>query len=217
MINQDTLIEEFWRKNLDEILPSDNEDQISQNIKCTLSVYFKNSEKSFYSDSDLNLLSSYSLFSIGHEDKALKLLKKDQNYCSKAKYWINNFPRINNFNQLFPFISNGLVSADYFSGAKNKTILVLNLSNLLIKDEEFHEILIYHMLNSFLNHLCNCWDFNHSNTILAIKGLRSQKLRKIFSCDRNTHANELYEYIKNVFNKNKDKFCWKHQPELLVF
>ena len=217
MIDQNKLIKEFWKKNLDQILSSSDDDQIAQNIKCSLSVYFKNSEKSFYSDSDLNLLSSYSLFSVGYEDKALKLLQKDQYYCSKARCWINNFHRINNFNQLFPFISNGLVSTDYFSGAKNKTMLVLNLSNLLIKDEEFHEILIYHMLNSFINHLCHCWDFNQSNTILAIKGLRSQKLRKIFSCDRNTYANELYEYIKNVFNNSRNKFCWKHHPELLVF
>ena len=217
MIHQDTLIEEFWRKNLDQILPSNDDDQITQNIKCSLSVYFKNSEKSFYTNSDLNMISSYSFFLTGYEDKALKLLLKDQYYRSKARCWINNFHRINNFNQLFPFISNGLVSSDYFSGAKNKTMLVLNLSNLLIKDEEFHEILIYHLLNSFINHLCYCWDFNQNNTILAIKGLRSQKLRRIFSCGGSPHANELYEYIKNVFNKNRDKFSWKYQPELLVF
>ena len=47
MIHQDTLIEEFWRKNLDQILPSNDDDQITQNIKCSLSVYFKNSGKSF--------------------------------------------------------------------------------------------------------------------------------------------------------------------------
>ena len=70
MIHQDTLIEEFWRKNLDQILPS-NDDQITQNIKCSLSVYFKNSGKSFYTNSDLNMILSYSFFLTGYEDKAL--------------------------------------------------------------------------------------------------------------------------------------------------
>ncbi len=217
MIDQNILIEEFWKKNLDQVLPSNDNDIISQNIKHSLSIYFKNSEKSFYSNSDLNLLSSYSLFLNGCEEKALMLLQKDQYYSLKATCWIKNFNRINNFNQLFPFISSGLVSSDYFSGAKNKTMLVLNLSNLLIKDDEFHEILIYRMINSFINHICHCWDFNQNNTIFAIKGLRSQKLKKIFSSKKNIYANELYEFIKNVFNKNKDKFCWKYQPELIVF
>ena len=56
---------------------------------------------------------------------------------------IRCFNRIKNFNLLFPFISNGLISPDFFSGAKNDIILALNLDKLSINDDEYHEIVIH--------------------------------------------------------------------------
>ena len=55
------------------------------------------------------------------------LLQNDKNYKLYAKIWIRCFNRIKNFYLLFPFISNGLISLDFFSGAKNDIILALNL------------------------------------------------------------------------------------------
>ena len=218
MINQNQLIQSFWQENLDQISSFLGEhDEEIHDIKVSLSIFCKNYKKDFYTDSDLNFLLSHSLYSVGNEKKAYMLLQNDKNYKFYAKIWIRCFNRIKNFNLLFPFISNGLISLDFFSGAKNDIILALNLDKLSINDDEYHEIVIYKMVYLLINHICDCWNFNSNDIVFAVKGLRSQKLTKIFAFNKSSYANEIFEFIEYIFKKNKIKYGWEHAPKLLIF
>lgn len=218
MINQKQLIQNFWKENLDQISSFLNEqDEEIDNIKVSLSLFCRDYDKLFYTDSDLNLMLSHSLFSVGNEKKAYMFLRNDKFYKSNAKIWIQSFSRIKNFNLLFPFISNGLISIDFFSGERNKLMLALNLNKLSINEDEYHEIVIYKMLHLTINYICECWDFNSGDINFAIKGLRSQKLIKIFAFKNSSYANEIYKFIENIFEKNKVRYGWEHKPKLLVF
>lgn len=218
MINQKQSIQNFWKENLDQISSFlEEQDQEIDDIKVSLSLFCRDYDKLFYTDSDLTLMLSHSLFSVGNEKKAYMFLKKDKIYKSNAKIWIQSFSRIKNFNLLFPFISNGLISIDFFSGLRNDIMIALNLDKLSINEDEYHEIVIYKMLYLTINHLCDCWDFNSGDINFAIKGLRSQKLTKIFAFKNSSYANEIYEFIENIFEKNKVKYGWEHAPKLLIF
>ena len=77
MINQKQSIQNFWKENLDQISSFlEEQDQEIDDIKVSLSLFCRDYDKPFYTDSDLNLMLSHSLFSVGNEKKLICFLKR---------------------------------------------------------------------------------------------------------------------------------------------
>ena len=92
----------------------------------------------------------------------------------------------------------------------------LDLGRLVLSDSEKHEMLLYGSLRAMIENMVVFWDATGGEGVLGLKGLASfnvesnPRQRQTF-----TSADDLIEYMSNLFLQQKALRNWQAVPSLL--
>ena len=68
-----------------------------------------------------------------------------------------------------------MIAPGRWSGLQNQTMWILDLSRLMVSEEELHEIMVYRSMQLLLKQLVVLWDADRGRGVLGIRGIKSEE------------------------------------------
>ena len=165
---------------------------------------------------DLLLLAAKGLSGIGRDKEAEELLLRDQIYGPYVRCWLGGFEQIDSFASLFPFFSRGVIMPGRWSGLQNQNMWILDLSRLMVLEEELHEIMVYRSIKLLLKQLVVLWDADRGRGVLGIRGIKSEGMQKLFDISQRAGIGTVVAYIEDVLNRERDSRDWTVRPDVMM-
>ena len=218
MINVFQASNNFWKDEIFEILDTSGlvAEDLAEHIAVGASTFCISNNIRYVKRSDLTFLAARGLFSLDLLDESLTLLKKDSQYQKKSSAWIDNFGFVEQFSELFPFFSRGIIYPDKWVGSNAGVMWVLDFEQLEINENEFHEIMIYRSLHTLLDLMIPMWKITYGKGVLGLRGLNVNILKKLFPSKKFSHADELVLFTRDIVQQKKEEYNWKYSPEIII-
>ena len=165
---------------------------------------------------DLLLLAAKGLSGLGYHKEAEELLLRDQIYGPYVSCWLGGFDQIDSFASLFPFFSRGVIMPGRWSGLQNQNMWILDLSRLMVLEEELHEIMVYRSIKLLLKKLVVLWDADCGRGVLGIRGIKSDGIQRLFDISQCEGIGVVVAYVEDVLNSERDLRDWTDRPDVMI-
>lgn len=218
MINVFKASNNLWKDEIFEILDASGlvAEDLAEHIAIGASTFCVSNNIRYVKRSDLTFLAARGLFSLDLLDESLTLLQKDSYFQKKSTSWIDNFGYVEQFSELFPFFSRGIIYPDKWAGLNDGIMWVLDFEQLEINESEFHEIMIYRSLHTLLNLMIPMWKITHGKGAIGLRGLQINLLKKLFPSKKFSHADDLVVFTNDIVQQKKEEYNWKYSPEIII-
>jgi hypothetical protein len=189
---------------------------LTDNVSTSVAMYCRHSHPCGLRHDDLVLLIARAFCSINERALAERALGSVQPHARHIGRWLEIISELHSFPSLLPFFSLGIIRPADWAGAQLDRMWTLDLGRLVLSDSEKHEMMLYGSLRAMIENMVVFWDASGGEGVLALKGLASfnvesnPRQRQTF-----TSADDLIEYISNLFLQQKELRNWQAVPSLL--
>ena len=212
------LAEMAWREPLLDILNSVSgiRNEEANHIAAGVALFCSEVGYVVLKRADLLLLAAKGLSGLGRDKEAEELLLLDQVYGPYFRCWLGGFEQIDSFASLFPFFSRGVVAPGSWSGSQSQTMWILDLSRLMVSEEELHEIMVYRSMHLLLKQLVVLWDSDRGRGVLGIRGVKSQGMQQLFGISKGEGIGAVAAYVEDVLERERDSRDWITRPDVMI-
>ena len=212
------VVEMAWREPLLNALHSVPSINVEQADHIAVGVALFCAEQGFVvlKQADLLLLAAKGLSGLGRNKEAEELLLRDHVYGPYVRCWLGGFEQIDFFAPLFPFFSRGVIAPGRWSGLQDQTMWILDLSRLMVSEEELHEIMVYRSMHLLLKQLVVLWDSDRGRGVLGIRGVKSQGMQQLFGISKGEGIGAVVAYVEDVLDRECDSRDWITRPDVMI-
>lgn len=212
------VVEMAWREPLVDVLHSVPGIRVEEADHIAAGVALFCSEQGFVvlKRADLLLLAAKGLSGLGRDKEAEELLVRDHVYGPYVRCWLGGFEQIDFFTSLFPFFSRGVIAPGRWSGLQNQTMWILDLSRLMVSEEELHEIMVYRSMQLLLKQLVVLWDADRGRGVLGIRGANSEGMQRLFGISTREGIGAVAAYVEDVLDRERDLRDWISRPDVMI-
>jgi hypothetical protein len=189
---------------------------LTDNVSKSVAMYCRHSHPRGLQHADLVLLIARAFCSINERALAERALGSVQPHARHKGRWLEILSELDRFPSLLPYFSLGIIRPGDWAGAQLDRMWTLDLGRLVLSDSEKHEMLLYGSLRAMIENMVVFWDATGGEGVLGLKGLASfnvesnPRQRQTF-----TSADDLIEYMSNLFLQQKALRNWQAVPSLL--
>lgn len=189
---------------------------LTDNVSTSVAMYCRHSHSCGLRHVDLVLLIARAFCSINERALAERALGSVQPHARHKDRWLEILSELHSFPSLLPYFSLGIIRPADWAGAQLDRMWTLDLGRLVLSESEKHEMLLYGSLRAMIENMVVFWDATGGEGVLGLKGLASfnvesqPRQRQTF-----TSADDLIEYIGNLFLQQKELRNWQAVPALL--
>lgn len=207
-----------WEQHLQEIFQSLDIPQgtVADNVKASVAMYCRQYHPQGVQRSDLILLIARAFCAISDRESAARILRSVKPHAQHVNRWLEILTELHHFPALLPYFSLGIIRPADWVGAQLDRMWTLDLGRLALSESEKHEMMLYRSLRTIIENMFVFWDATRGEGVLGLKGLAS------FNVESNsgrrqtlTAADDLLEYIGNLFLKQRDAQRWATIPSLM--
>ena len=93
---------------------------------------------------------------------------------------------------------------------------ILDLSRLMVSEEELHEIMVYRSMQLLLKQLVVLWDSDRGRGVLGIRGIKSEGMQRLFGISTREGIGAVAAYVEDVLDRERDSRDWITRPDVMI-
>lgn len=208
---------DVWTDHLREILQTlgISSGILADNLVASVSMYCRTFHPQGVQTSDLKLLIARAFCAVGDRIAAGRVLESMEPHRRHASRWLEILSELHHFPELLPYFSRGIIRPAEWAGAQLDRMWILDFGRLALTDSERHEMMLYRSIRALIEKTFIFWDATDGEGILGLKALSSLN---VDSCEKKqtlTTADDLLEYVADLFKQHQLVHRWGAVPTLL--
>ena len=189
---------------------------LADNLAASIAMYCREFHPQGLHSPDLKLLIARAFCAVGDRAAAGRVLESMEPHRHHVSRWLEILSELHHFPELLPYFSLGIIRPADWAGARLDRMWTLDFGRLVLADAERHEMMLYRSVRTLVEKMFVFWDATEGEGILGLKGLSALSVdaggRKKQTL---TAPGDLYEYIADLFARQKGRREWHAIPSLL--
>ncbi|MEN8255607.1 MAG: hypothetical protein ABFR33_09075 [Verrucomicrobiota bacterium] len=210
--------QDVWATHLQDVflsleIPSGT---MADNVSASVAMYCRQFHPQGVQRSDLVLLVARAFCAVNDRAAAERVLDSMQPHSRHVSRWLEILSELHHFPSLLPYFSLGIIRPADWAGAKLDRMWTLDFGRLALADAERHEIMLYRSIRAIVENMFVFWDATEGEGVLGLKGLPALNVEKGSRRKQTlTAADDLLEYIADLFLQEKKHRNWRAVPTLM--
>ena len=189
---------------------------LADNLAASIAMYCRKFHPQGLLSSELKLLIARAFCAVGDHAAAERVVESMEPHCRHAVRWLEILSELHRFPELLPYFSRGIIYPADWAGAQYDRMWTLDFGRLALVDSEQHEMVLYRSIRAIIDNMLVFWDATKGEGVLGLKGLSTLNVEKGQHRKQTlTEADDLLEYIADLFLQEKDRRGWCSVPVLL--
>ncbi|MEN7973832.1 MAG: hypothetical protein ABFR47_08360 [Verrucomicrobiota bacterium] len=189
---------------------------MADNVSASVAMYCRQFHPQGVQRSDLMLLVARAFCAVNDRAAAERVLGSMQPHCRHVLRWLEILSELHHFPALLPYFSLGVIRPADWAGAQLDRMWTLDFGRLHLSDAERHEMMLYRSIRAIIENMFIFWDATEGEGVLGLKGLSTLNVDKGSRRKQTlTAADDLLEYIADIFLQEKKCRNWRVVPALM--
>ena len=210
--------QDAWAAHLQELFGSLDipNGTLADNLAASIAMYCRKFHPQGVQSADLKLLIARGFCAVGDHATAGYVLQSMDPHRRHVSRWLEILSELHHFPELLPYFSLGIIRPADWAGAQLDRMWVLDFGRLSLSDSEKHEMMLYRSIRAIIEKMYVFWDATRGEGILGLKDLATLNVESAGRSGQTlTEANDLLEYVADLFVRQKTDRKWSACPSLL--
>lgn len=210
--------QDVWQEHLQDVFQSLEipPGPVAGHVAASVALYCREFHPHGLQRADLVLLIARAFCAVSDRAAAERVLGSMQPHCRHVSRWLDILSELHHFPALLPYFSLGVIRPADWAGAQLDRMWTLDFGRLSLSAAERHEMMLYRSIRAIVENMFVFWDATSGEGVLGLKGLSSLNVEEgVRKKQTLTAADDLLEYIADLFVQQQAARGWSSEPSLL--